>query len=327
MGPFHVLLSLGVLANVATGHYALAGVVLVCAAAFAAASWCCDPTAAATSSPTAVVRLSQRDQRKLMESVRASAKSIPCKDHQIMVPSGARKIEAVLRCPTDIVDVDGDGATNAATCFVLTHPWAILGGDLNNNVPGELSYILSAHGFSTCRFNFRGVGRSTGCCTWRGHGEREDLKSVVDWLCEEQGMKKIVLVGYSYGSMISNSCADMRPEITSFVSVSTPFPCYWGLSLFNCMKMLSWARKSEKPKLFICGSQDQFTSSRQYRKYVRSFPVRGRSDSRQNPFACYLLDDVDHFWYGQEAACAGLILKFFEKRPGLVGREVSQKNS
>ena len=95
----------------------------------------------------------------------------------------------------------------------------------------------------------------------------------------------------------------------------------------SCMKMLSWARKSEKPKLFICGSQDQFTSSRQYRKYVRSFPVRGRSDSRQNPFACYLLDDVDHFWYGQEAACAGLILKFFEKRPGLVGREVSQKNS
>ena len=140
-------------------------------------------------------------------------------------------------------------------------------------------------------------------------------------------MTKIVLVGYSYGSMISNSCADMRDEITAFVSISTPFPCYWGLSLFNCAQMLHWARNSNKPKLFICGDQDQFTSTSQYRRYVRSFPVGGGDSDGAHPMACYLLEDVDHFWYGQEMAACGLILKFFEKRPKLVGRLQSKKKS
>lgn len=335
------VLSLLCVVNIATGRYQLAAAVLAAAVIVGAFSWCFGPPAPARGPPP-VVRLSTQDQRTLANSVRANSPQTPGKDHHVMIPrNGSSKIEAVFRRPTNIPSLssgkrggDGDGrdvdSANATTCFVLTHPWAILGGDFDNNVPQRLGFALSQYGYATCRFNFRGVGRSTGCCTWRGHGERDDLKAVVDWLCEEQGMVKIVLVGYSYGSMISNSCADMRDEITAFVSISTPFPCYWGLSLFNCARMLQWAQSSDKPKLFICGNQDQFTSANQYRRYVRSFPVGGGggdADRGARPMACYLLMDVDHFWYGQEMAACGLILKFFKKRPELVGRPESKKKS
>ena len=314
------VVALLVTVNAATGRHILAAAVLACWVIFRTISYCCGLPG--TKNGVTVMRVTRRQQHALSNGVRTNA--LPSsqigdvKDRHVMIGG---KIEAVFRCPT------GEKA-NPKTCCLLTHPWAILGGDLNNNVPVELSYALSQYGFATCRFNFRGVGRSKGCCTWRGHGERDDLKAVVDWLCDEQGITRVVLVGYSYGSMISNSCADLRPEIMAFVSISTPFPCYWGLSLFNCAQMLNLAHSTDKPKLFLCGNQDQFISTGQYRRYVRSFPVPiesqnsndGLSSGQQSPMVVYLLEDVDHFWNGQEMAACGLILKFFKNRPELVGK-------
>jgi uncharacterized protein len=180
---------------------------------------------------------------------------------------------------------------------------------MDNNVPVEVGDGLASFGYVTIRFNFRGVGKSGGCCTWRGHGERNDIKTVCQWLLSDKGLpyvENIVLVGYSYGSMISNSCADTCPEIRGFVSIATPFPCYWGLSLFNCQSFLKWSRDTSKPKLFLCGDEDDFTGKQSYRRYTRSFECQGKS--------VYSIRGVDHSWYGSEMVAVGLILRFLKEQ-------------
>jgi hypothetical protein len=94
---------------------------------------------------------------------------------RVIVPVGSKgpSLEAVFCYPK--------GRPNLPA-IVLTHPWAMLGGDYNNNVPHRLSETLATCGFATLRFNFRGVGRSSGKCSWRGHAERRDTIAACQWL-------------------------------------------------------------------------------------------------------------------------------------------------
>lgn len=45
---------------------------------------------------------------------------------------------------------------------VVSHPHPLMGGDMGNSIVETLAETLFAGGFSTLRFNFRGVGKSTG---------------------------------------------------------------------------------------------------------------------------------------------------------------------
>ena len=55
---------------------------------------------------------------------------------------------------------------------VITHPHPLFGGDMANNVVLTAVRALAARGMTTLRFNFRGVGRSTG--TYGGGLEEAD---------------------------------------------------------------------------------------------------------------------------------------------------------
>ena len=79
---------------------------------------------------------------------------------------------------------------------IVCHPYGMLGGNLHNNVVVAVTKALGDAGFTTLRFNFRGVGRSSGRGTWRGDGEMEDLRTAIRFLCEMQGgPKHIILIG------------------------------------------------------------------------------------------------------------------------------------
>lgn len=253
--------------------------------------------ALANPAPNPIVIVNRTVQQKLGEQVGQSSPMVPSSQKKLFIQT----LEAVVNTPTET-------SRNSETCFVLTHPWGILGGDMDNNVPSEVGDALNTFGFNTVRFNFRGVGKSGGCCDWRGNGERHDLQTIIKWILSKQGLphvKHIILVGYSYGSMISNSCADMFPEVKAFVSIATPFPCYWGLSLFNCAAFLKWSRDTSKPKLFLCGDEDDFTGKRKYARYTRSFGPNKN---------VYLVEGVDHSWYGAEHVVVALVLKFLKDK-------------
>ena len=68
-----------------------------------------------------------------------------------------------------------------APIALLLHPHPEHGGTMNNKVIYQMYHAFARRGFSTLRFNFRGVGRSQGQFD-RGEGELSDAAAALDWM-------------------------------------------------------------------------------------------------------------------------------------------------
>ncbi len=110
---------------------------------------------------------------------------------------------------------------NAPLALIL-HPHPELGGTMNNKVTYYLFQTFVERGFSTLRFNFRGVGRSQGSFD-RGEGELSDAAAALDWMQEINPNAPYVWVaGFSFGAWIGMQLLMRRPEIKGFVSACPP---------------------------------------------------------------------------------------------------------
>ena len=93
---------------------------------------------------------------------------------------------------------------------------------MNTKIVFNLYKLFVNNGFSTIRFNFRGVGKSEGIFD-DGEGELSDAASVLDWLQQYNTNSKIVWVaGFSFGAWVAMQLLMRRPEINGFISVSPP---------------------------------------------------------------------------------------------------------
>ena len=107
-----------------------------------------------------------------------------------------------------------------APMAVVLHPHPLHGGTMNNKVVYTLYQTFVRRGFSTLRFNFRGVGRSQGVFE-NGAGELADAASALDWLQAYNREAKICwIAGISFGAWISMQLLMRRPEISGFISVA-----------------------------------------------------------------------------------------------------------
>jgi Predicted hydrolase of the alpha/beta superfamily len=105
---------------------------------------------------------------------------------------------------------------------IILHPDPSRGGTMNTKIVFKLYKIFVANGFSTIRFNFRGVGKSDGVYD-NGEGELSDAASALDWLQQYNTNSKICwVVGFSFGAWVAMQLLMRRPEINGFVSVSPP---------------------------------------------------------------------------------------------------------
>jgi len=68
-----------------------------------------------------------------------------------------------------------------APIALVLHPHPQHGGTMNNPVVYAIYQAFVRRGFSTLRFNFRGVGRSQGTFD-NGQGELSDAASALDWM-------------------------------------------------------------------------------------------------------------------------------------------------
>ena len=113
-----------------------------------------------------------------------------------------------------------------APVALLLHPHPQQGGTMNNKVVFTLYQIFLRRGFSTLRFNFRGVGRSQGVFD-RGEGELSDAAAALDWLQTfNPNASGCWVGGFSFGAWIGMQLLMRRPEIESFISVAPPANIY-----------------------------------------------------------------------------------------------------
>jgi uncharacterized protein len=124
--------------------------------------------------------------------------------------------------------------TPAAPMAVILHPHPHHGGTMNNKVVYALYSCFVRRGFSTLRFNFRGVGRSQGSFD-RGEGELSDAASALDWLqTYNPNAPTCWIAGFSFGAWIGMQLLMRRPEIEAFIAVAPPANVYDFTFLAPC---------------------------------------------------------------------------------------------
>lgn len=110
---------------------------------------------------------------------------------------------------------------NAPLALIL-HPAPERGGTMNHRIPYTMFNVFKEHGFSTLRFNFRGVGESQGIYD-KGEGELSDAAAALDWMQAINPNAPYVWVGgFAFGAWIGMQLLMRRPEIKGFVAVTPP---------------------------------------------------------------------------------------------------------
>lgn len=152
------------------------------------------------------------------------------------VPVSHGHLEAILR-----------DAPAPFAAVVVCHPHPLGGGTMNNNVVYRLAKALGDAGAAVLRFNFRGVGQSTGRHD-NGVGEEDDASAALDQLAELYPDSPLWMAGFSFGARVGLSVGQEDVRVQKLLGV--------GLA----MKMFDYGflAASHKPKAFIQGSEDEY---------------------------------------------------------------------
>ncbi len=155
----------------------------------------------------------------------------------------------------------------------------------NNVVSGVFNSFVKKE-ISCMRFNFRGVGKSTGDSTI-GEGELSDVKACIDHLTRDLHFDRVFICGYSYGAAIGCSAISHSEKIIGYCAISFP----WDFMGFK-YKELS---QSKKPKLFIQGNRDNLAIYENFENHYNFY---------LEPKQYRIINGADHFYIGftQEVA-------------------------
>lgn len=95
--------------------------------------------------------------------------------------------------------------------FLMCHPHPLFAGNMNNKVVTTAIRTAANLGLSSVRFNFRGVGNSTGEHD-NGKAEQQDVLAMLDFCRQQLHSKRIFLGGFSFGAGMASLVACQVPE-------------------------------------------------------------------------------------------------------------------
>lgn len=159
------------------------------------------------------------------------------------IPVSHGWLEAVLREPT--------AAPRGAA--VVCHPHPLHGGTMHTKAVYRAAQGLTDAGLVALRFNFRGVGVSTGSHD-DGHGEKDDLRAALEWLEARYPSLPLVVGGFSFGSMVGLGVGAEDRRVVALLGLGLPV----GKAEYD----YSYLARAEKPVLVIQGENDEFGSGR-----------------------------------------------------------------
>lgn len=163
------------------------------------------------------------------------------------IPASHGSLEANLREP--------EGPARGAA--VVCHPHPQHGGTMHTKAVFRTAQALNDVGVRALRFNFRGVGASTG--SWdRGVGEREDARTALDWMAREAPGLPLVMAGFSFGSRIGLEVGAEDPRVAAMVGMGMT------VELFD----YAFLADAGKPVLVVQGEHDEFGSAARAREIL-----------------------------------------------------------
>lgn len=170
----------------------------------------------------------------------------------LFIPAPHGRLEAIYRPQND----------RAQRVALVLHPHPLHGGTMHNKVVFRAAKALQESGFETLRFNFRGVGSSTGEFD-DTRGEAEDARIALNYLLENQPQAvEVIIAGFSFGSVVGLrvGCADSR--VHRLISIGTPARMY----------DLNFLSECSKPKLFVHGVEDEIAPLPPLEEFLSRLP-------------------------------------------------------
>lgn len=172
--------------------------------------------------------------------------------------------------------------TDSEMLALILHPNPKAGGDMNNKVITTLYRACREQGMNVVRFNYRGVGRSSGQIEY-GNGEFLDSLCVLDWALTNTKVKQIWLAGFSFGGFIACRVADdilkNRTDVNltqlTLIAPSIEKNSPAGLTLPN-------------NTLMIYADDDEFVSPKAMADFADEFGVRSK-----------IMQGAGHFFHGR----------------------------
>ncbi|MFZ1702161.1 MAG: alpha/beta fold hydrolase [Pyrinomonadaceae bacterium] len=166
----------------------------------------------------------------------------------LVIPASHGQLEAIIKEPT------GERRGVGLVC----HPHPLGGGTMHNKVVFRAAAGLVDAGLTTLRFNFRGVGASTGEHN-EVEGGMEDVRDALDYLASEFPDEDITLSGFSFGSRTGMAVGIGDERVKRLISIGTPVDKYADYGFLT---------KVRKPILFVHGDSDEFGSVENLRRLV-----------------------------------------------------------
>lgn len=185
------------------------------------------------------------------------------RSERVLIEGPVGQIECLVE------ELSGPGSEVAA---VICHPHPLFGGSMENKVVHTVSRALHRLNINTVRFNFRGVGQTSGEHD-EGRGETDDAVAVVDWAMQHFEARQLWLAGFSFGAWIAVRVAAQRqctqlitiaPPVQRFAIRDEPQPeCDWLIvqgsadELVDCDAVIAWVNELQPgPELVVLPGVD-----------------------------------------------------------------------
>jgi len=191
------------------------------------------------------------------------------KEEKVFFPSGGIQLEGLLSSH-EALSVKGG--------VILCHPHPQFGGDMDNTVVSIAAEAAWQEGFSTLRFNFRGVGESAGTYG-EGIGEQEDVKAAIDFFSTQHNdpRRLLIVLGYSFGAWAGLPVAMEDERVSGLIAIAPPLQ----------MMDFEFLKGSRKQKLVIAGTRDLFSPAPDLKKWF---------DTLSEPKTLSIIEGADHFF-------------------------------
>jgi len=179
---------------------------------------------------------------------------------------------------------------------VICHPHPLFGGTMHNKVVYTIARAFKELQIRTVRFNFRGVGTSTGEYA-HGIGETEDLLAILQWIKQVSPAAPIWLAGFSFGSYVAARAAKVWP-IAQLISVAPPIQNFdfKALPPFTC------------PWLVIQGERDEVVAPESVFAWLDNLV------DAENPPHIIRMAESSHFFHGKLVELRQILIDYITQQ-------------
>jgi alpha/beta superfamily hydrolase len=168
---------------------------------------------------------------------------------------------------------------------VFAHPHPQFGGTMHTKVVYQGTKALARIGCAVLRFNFRGVGRSSGTFSG-GSGELADFGAALDFMSERYPGQRLWAAGFSFGAWVALESGAADDRVSALIGISPPVATSVSGQQYTFERTVA----STKPKFFVQGEADEVCPLEAMWAFYGQL---------QEPKELVVIDAADHLFDGQ----------------------------